>query len=669
MKSQVTASGKPRQRSALACNLCRTKRIKCDGQRPICTTCITNGERCEYTSQDSNRKPPSKRYVEALQERIRSLESRLEKYQGADTYKDVEDSSRLEESCDNSEDDSLSDDPNTTHRSPTKDISDRLGALNIGEDGQIHYFGSRSNFSLLKNSPAASSTVSSRELEEQAVRTLDCLGLRVEVSDELRDHLLELFWGWQNTWQYIVVKQPFLDDLLVNHTGQYATPLLLSAVLALASRYSDRVELRSDPLDPNTAGNALAEQAKMILFYESQAPKVTTIQATALLCLREIATDKEALGWLYCGMAARMAFNLGLHLDRTHWCETGHITEQAAEVGATVWWSCYVLDKLFNVGLGRPSTIQENEISAALPSLEHSAEHESWSDQQTSFPKGHIISNVRATIELFRITGSPLDEIYRPSSRRLRAHTRDLVTKTHVELMKFQTNLPSCLRLVPSPLAPTLPHVYQLHLQYHVAIILLHRPFIGVRGHASDPGGFHPREGSTHLVECSQSAQTISTILRLYRKHYTLRRIPISSIHCAFTASIILLLEATSPDPKSKSRAIASLKIVVEALIDMSTAWAWSQRALQAIQKLAREWSVCESALMAVGIDDTAPSVEDTQPGETWDPNTGIPMWTPQGLEGFDLDIPFVGVGGEGLEYEGWIGTLFHEAQFSGGAT
>ena len=210
-------------------------------------------------------RPPSKRYVEALQERIRSLESQLEKYQAANPYKDVDNSSRLEESCNNSEDDSLSDDPNSTHRSPTRDISDRLGALNIGEDGQIHYFGSRSNFSLLKNSPAASSTVSSRELEEQAARTLDCLDLRVEVSDELRDHLLELFWSWQNTWQYIVVKQPFLDDLLVNHTGQYATPLLLSAVLALASRYSDRVELRSDPLDPNTAGNALAEQAKMLI--------------------------------------------------------------------------------------------------------------------------------------------------------------------------------------------------------------------------------------------------------------------------------------------------------------------------------------------------------------------------------------------------------------------
>lgn len=28
MSSQVTASGKPRQRSALACNLCRTKRTK-----------------------------------------------------------------------------------------------------------------------------------------------------------------------------------------------------------------------------------------------------------------------------------------------------------------------------------------------------------------------------------------------------------------------------------------------------------------------------------------------------------------------------------------------------------------------------------------------------------------------------------------------------------------
>ncbi|KAM0433794.1 hypothetical protein ACHAQK_009016 [Fusarium lateritium] len=323
----------------------------------------------------------------------------------------------FEETQSDSEGGPLSDDADSTYRSPMKDISDRLGALNIGEDGQIHYFGSRSNFSLLKNSPVASSTISSCGLEKQAAHTLDRLGLRVEVPDELRDHLLDLFWTWQNTWQYIIVKEPFLEDLLTNHSGQYASPLLLSAVLALASRYSDRIDLRTDPLNPNTAGDALAEQAKMMLFYESQAPKITTVQAAALLCLREMATDKEALGWMYCGMAARMAFNLGLHLDRSNWVETGHITKEAAEIGATVWWSCYVLDKLFNVGLGRPSTIQENEISAAVPSAQHSAELEPWSstspqENQIVFPNSHVVSNVQATIHLFKITSPALDEMY-----------------------------------------------------------------------------------------------------------------------------------------------------------------------------------------------------------------------------------------------------------------
>lgn len=252
------------------------------------------------TTTDCHR-PPSKRYVEALQERIRILELQVERLQNEPISHDLPGTNLFEEPHSNSEGDSFSDNADSTYRSPMRDISDRLGALNIGEDGQIHYFGSRSNFSLLKTSPAASSTVSSRELEKQAAHTLDRLGLRVEVSDELRDHLLDLFWSWQNTWQYIVVKEPFLEDLFINRSNQYASPLLLSAVLALAARYSDRVELRTDPLDPNTAGDALAEQAKMILFYESQAPKVTTIQATALLCLREIATDKEALGWMYCG--------------------------------------------------------------------------------------------------------------------------------------------------------------------------------------------------------------------------------------------------------------------------------------------------------------------------------------------------------------------------------
>ncbi|CEI59936.1 unnamed protein product [Fusarium venenatum] len=254
--------------------------------------------------ESSKRVSPSKRYVEALQERIKILESQIHRLKdNSGSYEEV-DAAILEEGQSQSEAESSSEDANHSHRSPIKDISDRLGNLNIGEDGHIRYFGSRINFSLLKNSPAASATISSHDLQKQAARTLELLDLNFKVSDELRDHLLGIFWIWQNSWQYIVVKDLFLEDIYISHSGLYASPLLLSSVLALAARYSDRVELRTDPQDPNTAGNALAEKARMILFYESQAPKITTIQAAALLSLRETAVDKEALGWIYCGKLA-----------------------------------------------------------------------------------------------------------------------------------------------------------------------------------------------------------------------------------------------------------------------------------------------------------------------------------------------------------------------------
>lgn len=130
---------------------------------------------------------------------------------------------------------------------------------------------------------------------------VDQLNLRITLSDELQNHLLDLYWRWQNPWQYLVVKEAFLRDLYVDHTGRFSSPLLLSAILALAARYSDRLEVRIDPADANTAGDALAEQAKLLLLYESESPRITTVQAAAILSLRETATDKEALGWTYCG--------------------------------------------------------------------------------------------------------------------------------------------------------------------------------------------------------------------------------------------------------------------------------------------------------------------------------------------------------------------------------
>lgn len=128
-------------------------------------------------------------------------------------------------------------------------------------------------------------------------------------------------------------------------SGRFCTPLLLTSMLAYASRYSDRLEVRMNPDEPHTAGTRFYLQAKTMLQHEHEAPTTSTIQATALTGLYAISTDKESLGWLYVGMASRMAFSLGLHSDCSEYVRQGVLSTDDADARNVTWWGVYVLDR------------------------------------------------------------------------------------------------------------------------------------------------------------------------------------------------------------------------------------------------------------------------------------------------------------------------------------
>ena len=139
--------------------------------------------------------------------------------------------------------------------------------------------------------------------------------------------------------------------------------------MALASRFSDRAEFRTRPEDPNTAGELFATQAKTMLHFEYEAPTTSTVQAAALLGLYWAAIDRESLGFMYIGMASRMAMNLGLHSDCSSYVEQGIISEADAEVRNTAFWGVYVLDKYeirFRSGQNRSFHSANHCIQAVL---------------------------------------------------------------------------------------------------------------------------------------------------------------------------------------------------------------------------------------------------------------------------------------------------------------
>ncbi|KAF4990500.1 hypothetical protein FGRMN_8431 [Fusarium graminum] len=449
---QTTQNPNPRKRASLACNGCRVKRTKCDGSQPRCSACGDRQQDCEYTQAESNRKRHSNAYIKALEARVANLEEQLAKQAGQPESPDSMESYGLneEEGTTVTKHPASSLAPIDSTAEDMDELANALGCFTLGETGELRYFGASSNFTLIQNhNIKIPSSIKARNRGIEAARGMPGF---FEPSDELRDHLLTLYWKWQNSWQYIVPRELFVRDLYVDNAGRYCTPLLLFAVLAFASRYSARPELRSDPTDPNTAGEAFAAQAKTMLHHEYEAPTTSTVQAAALLGLYWASIDNEGLGFMYIGMASRMAMNLGLHCDCTGY--KNMVSEDDIEARTVTFWGIYVLDKLYCLGMGRPASIQEYNITTTKPKgqVQYSP---FLTDEQLQmsnpFPTPHITENSMYTCEILMATSEVIDQLYAQRYAWTDKEREDRVMKSHLE---------AC-----SP-----PYVYQLQSRHSLAV-------------------------------------------------------------------------------------------------------------------------------------------------------------------------------------------------------
>lgn len=67
-----------RRRIARACDMCRKKKIKCDGKLPACTQCINYKTDCVFTQVEKKRSPPKgAKYIQGLENRLGRMEHLL----------------------------------------------------------------------------------------------------------------------------------------------------------------------------------------------------------------------------------------------------------------------------------------------------------------------------------------------------------------------------------------------------------------------------------------------------------------------------------------------------------------------------------------------------------------------------------------------------------------
>ena len=210
-----------------------------------------------------------------------------------------------------------------------KELSNMIGRPSIDASGAVKHYGHASSLSLVCDG-------------ERSPTDSQISGVWTKVTRDTAfvEHLMNLYFCWAHPGFLTFSKELFLDDM-ANCQSRYCSPLLVNALLAFACAYSDRPGAREDPCDPKTAGDHFFAEAKQLL-NENDSSKLTTVQALAIMGVREASCGRDSSGFQYVGRCIRMLIELGLHLSFAS--ASDKISPTELEARKITFWGCFIND-------------------------------------------------------------------------------------------------------------------------------------------------------------------------------------------------------------------------------------------------------------------------------------------------------------------------------------
>lgn len=200
-------------------------------------------------------------------------------------------------------------------------LSDRMGSLQIGSDGQVRYYGPTSHFNLLRM-PTPDKLTIHRNVRKDGQDYLCRMGIGKSVPPELEDHLINLFFTWHNPsfdvvdrkmyeaakqrWQVDMEDTPYYSEALNNAMSVSPGHLICHIIKADLYRccLGAAFEPRYHPnfiTYPKSVSDFFADRAKTLLDIELDSPCLATVQAMVVLSGHDIGCKRDARGWLYSG--------------------------------------------------------------------------------------------------------------------------------------------------------------------------------------------------------------------------------------------------------------------------------------------------------------------------------------------------------------------------------
>ncbi|KAI1101081.1 fungal-specific transcription factor domain-containing protein [Jackrogersella minutella] len=598
-----------------ACIACRRRKSKCDGALPSCAACASvYGTECVYDpNSDHRRKGVYREKIDSMKARNSTLQILIEAILNAEED-DVPDIVKRIRTCDSldsvaesilkqeefgnggtvEEENQLEND--YTIDMPVegeRDLARKMGELRL-ENGSTRFIGGTSHLIHWDIHGAPNPEYESRNANAADIDPITSWS-DVTKDRDIVTHLLNMYFSWHYPYFTTLSRSLFYRDFLKGKSNispnktAYCSPLLVNAMLALGCHFTDTDCAYATAGDSWTKGDHFFAEAKRLIVDndEYEKPRLATVQALALMSVREAGCGREAKGWVYSGMSFRMAQDLGLNLDIGGIkSDNDNLDEQEIDARRVTFWGCFLFDKCWSNYLGRLPQLPKSSYSVPKYDVFPDEDAEAWCpytdsgfDEPAKQPSRTRTIGLQLS-KLCEISSDLLLFFYHPNHiGRSSGKSIELkkLSELHRRLEDWRKELPKELE----PKEGQLPNVILMHMFFHLQYIHLFRPFLKYSPATSPlPPHVSPRR------ICTANAGAISKLMRLYKKLYNLRQICNIAVYMLHSACTIHILNL--PEKTARRDIIHGVKHLEEIAED----WLCGRRTLSIISVLARKWNV-----------------------------------------------------------------------------
>ncbi|KAI0195075.1 fungal-specific transcription factor domain-containing protein [Xylaria flabelliformis] len=595
MKSQSPTPGS--ETTSVSCERCRRRKIKCDRRQP-CSQCRKVNVECRRVGTGEKQRPTPKSYVQALEAQIASLETFIQKLASSD---DEQRQQMLDEFsrvlAPTAVEGDEAEPSSSTKLAPAEEQNDgerlspsRAGQLRKTRSGSsAHFYGGTSLYHIRLSEGGSSPVVVDSTLEGEITPTSitetvfgqtlwNAYPIQFAPHDDVSQRLMAAFFKHQYQYSMCIHRESFLRDYDTGG-GQHYSDLLLFAICATGALATNE----------SFMSDVFANQAQALLYPSLNHPDLTVLQSLILLGQLEIGRGRASKGWLFCGMAFRLAYEMGLHLDPTNWHNTEDLDVER-EILRRVYWAAFVVDKQLSLYFGRPpalypqvSDVRGTERIPYPPEWANLLDTYIAPDTSiTAFEDGPSLVNALIyRIELYRIVHSMITEVF--ENRRTNAGgtvVAATITRIHVSLTKWLAGLPNNLNWNQWTMGQLSPWVYHLHLLFHTVMTILHRPPSQL---LQKPESSFDRDD---IEICYESLGAILRLIRSYGRFYSYKHLPLDFVQTLSTAAgTILMRRHLNNLPWNDAETSRSLDFVIQAMEDIKDTWSCANDILNSVLK------------------------------------------------------------------------------------